>query len=264
MRDYKILLDPCTENWDAMTPTEQGRHCSKCVKTVHLVSHLNNEEINAKYRELNGNLCIRIPRDRAAILPKPWYTKWKYAAVAALLSLWLTVQNYTAKAQTEPESSDNENLNEITFDQITIKGKIIDSLLNDDPISSAIIIVYKDSVQLGGCISIEDGTFSITLEHSLKSTDSLEVVVKHVSYTEIKQQLKDLKERMHIEVVIGQDHICTSAVNITVESKYHIQGGMRMGIMITQNGREIYKLKKETYDTKTFKSDEIERYNLGR
>jgi len=264
MKEDKIRIDPCSENWDAMTPTEQGRHCSKCIKTVHNVSDLSNKEINEKYQELNGNFCIRIPKDRAATTPKPWYTKWKYTAVAFLISLWITVQNHVAKAQAETDSSDNENIKEVHFEKITLRGKIIDSLHNDDPVEFATIYVYKDSLKLGGCFSQGDGKFSLTLDHPLKSTDSLEIVVQHVSYTEIKKQLKDLKEWMDIEVVIGQDHICTSAINITVKRKYYIQGNMRMGIMITQNGREIYKLKKETYDTKTFKSDELERYNLGR
>jgi hypothetical protein len=29
-----IIPEPCHQNWDAMTPNEQGRHCTSCVNTV--------------------------------------------------------------------------------------------------------------------------------------------------------------------------------------------------------------------------------------
>ncbi len=258
------IAEPCHQNWDAMTPTEQGRHCQSCVKTVHDVSNLSDEEVFDQYKKLGGNMCIRIPAHRAIVAPRPWYAKWKYGIAATLMSFWLSAQNLVAEAQNIDGDSVDGDKDEVTFDKITIRGKIIDSLVNDDPIAYAIVYIYKDSNQVAAGISREDGTFAIDIEQTLKNTDSLTIKISHVAYKEITQKMKDLKRTMDIEVLIGQDHICTSAVNITVESKYYIQGGMRMGIMITQNGREIYKLKKETYDTKTFYSDEIERHNLGR
>ena len=39
------IQKPCHENWDTMTPNEQGAFCGKCVKTVVDFSHKSIEEI---------------------------------------------------------------------------------------------------------------------------------------------------------------------------------------------------------------------------
>ena len=49
---------PCSENWDAMTPTEKGRHCALCKKTVFDFTSKINEQI-FKTIEQNKNLCGR-------------------------------------------------------------------------------------------------------------------------------------------------------------------------------------------------------------
>ncbi|MGG9962336.1 hypothetical protein [Ferruginibacter sp. SUN106] len=42
---------PCHEDWNAMTPNAQGRHCNACVKTVVDFTNMNDEEV--KYFFLN-------------------------------------------------------------------------------------------------------------------------------------------------------------------------------------------------------------------
>ncbi len=49
---------PCSENWDAMTLTEKGRHCALCKKTVFDFTSKINEQI-FKTIEQNKNLCGR-------------------------------------------------------------------------------------------------------------------------------------------------------------------------------------------------------------
>ncbi|MDQ2793387.1 MAG: hypothetical protein M3Y12_05195, partial [Bacteroidota bacterium] len=31
---FLIIPQPCPESWDAMSPTDMGRHCAACAKTV--------------------------------------------------------------------------------------------------------------------------------------------------------------------------------------------------------------------------------------
>src|SRR5882724_4976168 len=42
---------PCHEDWDAMTPNTQGRHCNSCVKTVVDFTNMSDEDV--KYFFLN-------------------------------------------------------------------------------------------------------------------------------------------------------------------------------------------------------------------
>jgi hypothetical protein len=61
------IAEPCHENWDAMTPNEQGRHCGSCCKTVVDFTHWEPEDILV-YLQNNTNTCGRIP---AAYLDTP-------------------------------------------------------------------------------------------------------------------------------------------------------------------------------------------------
>jgi len=54
---------PCHENWDLMTPTEQGRFCAVCTKVVRDFTECSYDEI---YKELSNNkkVCGRFTGDQ--------------------------------------------------------------------------------------------------------------------------------------------------------------------------------------------------------
>jgi hypothetical protein len=84
---------PCHQNWDKMTPTEQGRFCNACAKqVVDFTTMSDGEVLNYFITKKDENVCGRtLPNQLNRILeaPKPivpnklWY--WKYAAAAGLL-----------------------------------------------------------------------------------------------------------------------------------------------------------------------------------
>ncbi len=50
MQDFKITIPkPCRENWDSMTPNEQGKHCCVCEKTVVDFTNMQPEEIKSYF-----------------------------------------------------------------------------------------------------------------------------------------------------------------------------------------------------------------------
>ena len=59
------IKKPCHENWDAMTPNDQGAFCNKCVKTVIDFSNKSIEEIkdffSSKQKE---KICGRFEKDQ--------------------------------------------------------------------------------------------------------------------------------------------------------------------------------------------------------
>jgi hypothetical protein len=56
---------PCHENWDAMTPAEQGRFCSVCSKSVTDFTQMSNEEIVIYLRQNSGSrVCGRFRNDQ--------------------------------------------------------------------------------------------------------------------------------------------------------------------------------------------------------
>jgi len=262
MKEDKIILDPCTENWDQMTPNEQGRHCTKCSKTVHLAHHMTNEEVMDKVAQAGGDYCIRIAKDRVIPLPKPWYTRMKYAISAAILSTLLSAKSTLLKAQ-NIEIDSREQDKHKTIDHCTITGTVVDSLENNEPLPFSYIIVTLPDSSVHHAYADELGKFNILIEQSLSTGDSLSINCKMVGYKET-QISASIKDTIDLEVFLAQQHICLKAAVIQVE-KQIIQGTALGGIPIDRTRNpQIYRKILDDYDTKTLHHDEIERYNLGR
>lgn len=51
---------PCHENWDAMQPNKDGRHCMSCQKTVVDFSLMTDKEILDYISNANGEICGRV------------------------------------------------------------------------------------------------------------------------------------------------------------------------------------------------------------
>lgn len=61
---------PCHEDWNKMTPQDQGRFCAACKKCVFDLSGKSKDEIKDLYLAAGGDLCGRIPSDQLAPAPK--------------------------------------------------------------------------------------------------------------------------------------------------------------------------------------------------
>jgi hypothetical protein len=64
------IKKPCHENWDAMTPNEQGAFCGKCVKTVVDFSNKSIEEIKEYFfiGKQDEKVCGRFEKTQLASL----------------------------------------------------------------------------------------------------------------------------------------------------------------------------------------------------
>ena len=61
MDNKRIFIDkPCTESWEAMTPTEQGKHCMKCCKTVVDFSNWETADIITYISKSSQNVCGQV------------------------------------------------------------------------------------------------------------------------------------------------------------------------------------------------------------
>lgn len=83
---------PCHENWDAMTPQQQGRFCQSCAKTVVDFTAMTDNEVLNYFTKASGNTCGRftanqLQRPLQSIQPqKP--KAWWIAAMMPLLLLF--------------------------------------------------------------------------------------------------------------------------------------------------------------------------------
>lgn len=97
------IPEPCHENWNKMTPREQGRFCAVCTKTVVDFSVMSDAELFDTLKNGSGNMCGHFHKeqlDRSIAAPKKpkWILQpfWKY-----FLGVLMLFKMPSAKAQTK-------------------------------------------------------------------------------------------------------------------------------------------------------------------
>ncbi len=144
---------PCHEDWNNMSPTDRGRHCAVCQKTVIDFTQQTDEQI-VKVFETNGNLCGRFKKQqlhREVVLnrkSKNSYLSWAASGLFAFLAL----NSQRTSAQNKPKIVNTDNLK-----TPQIKGKTSSSVLNDRTISGN-VTSESDGLPLPGVNVIVKGT----------------------------------------------------------------------------------------------------------
>lgn len=258
------IAEPCHENWDSMTPSEKGRFCSSCEKTVHDVAHLSNKEIIQTYNENGDTLCIRIPKERLYDHSKPVHNRWW---IAALIFLVLGVKNSFAKIMGQNNSKWMADAKkDIQLDSIKVRGTVMDTTSAKEPLPFATVQIMRGNKMLAGGYSDLEGKFSFTIiEDSLYRNDTLTLKVSYIGYKTVE---KKFAARPTIDSTIYIDSGTISLDEIIIMDPR--QTTVTTGIMIlgkmTRNPPSIersYPILDE-FDTKTYRADEIEHYNFGR
>jgi len=114
------IQKPCHENWDAMTPNEQGAFCHKCVKTVVDFSNKTIEEIKDFFiGKQNERVCGRFQESQLVALSfDAFHHKFKnlhftkrFAVIVYLtFGMWL-FSSASVSAQTQEPIKGDVNVN---------------------------------------------------------------------------------------------------------------------------------------------------------
>lgn len=172
------IPEPCHENWQAMTPNEQGRHCMSCQKTVVDFTFMSDQEILHHISTASSHICGRFDNNQLnktyeeKKAPKPSY--WRYAWNMVVATFLLTGNAAMAQSKTpsakqvdsdKKKDSLPENLDNVimglmvprTVPDEKVKGMIVDDSTGA-PVSYASIRVkgLKTLVTAG-----KDGSFSM-------------------------------------------------------------------------------------------------------
>lgn len=152
---------PCHENWEAMTPEEQGRFCSVCAKTVIDFTKASDKEI-IEHLKKDATTCGRFissQLNRDLITPKEKSSYW-IIATATLFS-FLGIGSQTAYSQVKQDTiqTDKKNLNQ---DAVKTEKKpfTITGIVSDDlgPMYGANIVIKESTI---GTSTDFDGKYSI-------------------------------------------------------------------------------------------------------
>ena len=211
---------PCTENWDAMTPEEQGRFCGHCQKTVIDFSQMTDAELLNWFDKNSGKaVCGRFqPKqlERTLHYTKP-YKSISYRKAIAFVSsiaaathlaaqqnnfpLMLTAsssQRYDSFVEKNVEKSQKDTIKE--QDSIIIRGKVLFSKDAADVVMRAEVTAMHDSVILATTLTNENG-FSLNIPRDIESITLIVAKNEYSSYTR-HINLTDKKDIIQIDNIV--------------------------------------------------------------
>ena len=170
------IPQPCSQNWQEMTPAADGRHCAHCSKTVTDFARMSDQQIIATL-SAGGNICGRFEPGQLNSVNRKSITNnlkmagwWKRVAVAASVLWSITyfrtptlgkplITNHPVKNDDQPVLTPLDSLTYVTISGI-VKAK-------DDglPLPGVSIIVVGGNVH---AISRADGSFEIKVPSGTK------------------------------------------------------------------------------------------------
>ena len=236
---------PCQENWQAMTPSQQGRFCNACAKEVIDFSTMTDHEVlNYFVKKGDAKVCGRfIPEqlDKPLQLPvaKKWNVNWYWNYAAAFLLLFSRSSMVNAQSKVKVEKSpvlpDSQNFTvgnmlmvpAKTEQPVIVSGRVTDEQGN--PIPFATVRIKRGRV---GTMTNNEGVFKLSvspndriLEASAAGYRSKEYILSNESQKNILLQLAAETRFMGGEVIVMKneennactDRFCTAQLQVSDE-----------------------------------------------
>lgn len=127
------IPEPCHENWQQMTPQEQGRFCGSCQKTVVDFSMMSDQEVLNYFLKADHKVCGRFVEDQLnkelPITEKKKRFSWAYVWNVLLATFLLTEAN----AQVKPKAKPQKVVRTITRTAPRVVGDVSPNIVLDPP-----------------------------------------------------------------------------------------------------------------------------------
>lgn len=223
------IPNPCSENWNQMTPSEKGRFCTSCQTQVINFTEMPVEEIKQFLEQETGATCGRFSRHQIEAfnaayqeLPSPSNLKrWTMAAVLAGVSALPTFAQDSPISVPAPllNTSVSYYHNEVQTteirtpsDTIELTGQIIDAE-TDEAIFGATIIVKGTKI---GSSTDLDGKFRLIVP---KSKETMTLEVHYLGYITLFHDIVPYSTQNLILKMEEDDVILGGMVGIMIVSK---------------------------------------------
>ncbi|OJW98161.1 MAG: hypothetical protein BGO70_11895 [Bacteroidetes bacterium 43-93] len=179
------IPNPCHEDWNKMTPAEQGRFCSQCQKVVTDFTNYTDAQLYQFFSDRNKQVCGRFYNHQLntsiSIPPQPHSRLYRYFIGLGLTLIFTQLPETGLRAQTPYAQvalqSDKKNKDE-NDTAIIINGKVIDEL--KEPMFGAIVAAYCNGTMVAGAVTDYDGNYKLYIYNS--SPKKYDVVLKHTGY----------------------------------------------------------------------------------
>jgi hypothetical protein len=202
IRREQVRVDnPCHEDWDNMSPSEQGRFCGICQTEVVDFVSMSDQDFIAYFQNYKGqHVCGRVAQPIETPVPKVLTAKivqrksWRTIAAASLLAASLLACN---NHQAVVEEYGTVRVGKIAQ---TIENPIGDLLkgdglrgtieYNNRKIAYATIQLYNHTELLTEMKTKEDGAFQLKYpKYNPNKHKDLIIRAIHMSYNEVRQNI---------------------------------------------------------------------------
>jgi CarboxypepD_reg-like domain len=209
------IPNPCSENWNNMTPQEKGRFCDTCQKCVVDFTAMTDAAVLDYFNKNNNKICGRFDKrqlDRVLIINDKRFQKRFNIAASLLLLSSLGFGNTVKHDAVLPfkilqfevknaalESQNRFPTDSISNDKITIGGKIFTAENLKEPLIGASILIKGTSL---GRVTDIDGEFAFTIPIEFLQDGIL--VISCIGYKTQELELSKLKTTEHLDISLKE------------------------------------------------------------
>jgi hypothetical protein len=211
-----VIADPCHENWDAMSPTDQGRFCSSCSKPVIDFSSMSDLRLTEFLREKKGqHMCGRFTEgqlNRKLMNPLPAQKTYHLRAVllGATLTSVFGLESCKSSSRTmgayavcevpkeETALTTKHSLNSVgKKNSVIVSGMVMEDGSNIGLSDSKIVVYSTDRKVLSSTKSKKDGSFKLNVNLDKKPSY---IMVYSSGYMDQMVGLRDLEKMQNLVV----------------------------------------------------------------
>lgn len=181
------IPEPCSQNWEEMTPCSDGRFCDHCKTPVVDFTNWNDTQVYNYYQQHQGKyFCGRFLEsqlNRPIVPAQPQSRLYRIFVGLGLVLIFGQIPVLHAQVRTHAsvkQHQTNANKDNKTFQ---LKGIVLDK--EKEPVINAVIQLYQDNKLVAGTVSDYDGLYNIRP----LDAGSYDVVVTMQSYKPIKTQI---------------------------------------------------------------------------
>lgn len=200
------INQPCSEDWNKMSPSEKGKFCQKCQKSVIDFTTMRDHEIVSTIENSTGPICGKLLPHQMEHTYNLQYKKSHLLYPSILMSLLALQSAQDAQAGNSVEPSPTKqalsivnNKSQSHTDTLTISGHIEDTAGQALPY----VNVYLEDIKIG-CVSDIDGNFSLSIPDSLYQK-KYSLKVSSIGFEIIKYDLLHSDLPLEKNIVLKQD-----------------------------------------------------------
>lgn len=174
------IKEPCTENWNEMTPTERGAFCQKCATQVYDFTNKSNQEIKAALKSLIGQpVCGRITSTQEQTLNaefEAWQFNSKRSFQSALVFSLIVVFGLTLFSC--EDDKEKETIKEIQSMAMTVMSNSVPE------------VSQKSSIDEINCI-VPEITEMEMISMGMMEVDYIDPIYKNFDEVKVVDKIED-------------------------------------------------------------------------